>query len=257
MPTEHPIIFSTEMVRAILDCRKTQTRRIIKPQPISTEMCPAVVMMDVHSPSGLSWHSDMYGTNYLKCIYGKVGDTLWVRETWLLNGSGNTLRIQYKASDSEYRPDDKKWCGRLVSKHAPEHINEAQSMWDRHNEKIKGHKIPWRSPRFMPKWAARIFLEITNIRVERLQDISEDDILAEGIEGFGWDYVESSDGTGDKFMYWNDPKQDMPNWCPRNTTSCECIEDVFSWLWDSINAKRGFGWDKNPWVRVIEFKKVD
>ncbi len=227
---EHPILFSTEMVKAILDGRKTQTRRIAK----LPEKWHRGFKAFENNPNGAEEfviHGDC-GTETIYCPYGALGDRLWVRETWLLNGSANTLRIQYKASDSEYRPDDKKWCGRLVSKHAPEHISDAQNMWDKHNEKIKGLEIPWRSSRFMPKWAARIFLEITNIRVERVQDISWEDIIAEGCD--------VKKPTGDPAI------DDF-------TAGVEVI-DTFHWLWDSLNTKRGYGWDKNPWVWVIEFK---
>lgn len=231
---EHPIIFSTEMVRAVLDGRKTQTRRITGLKVINTKP-------DKWKSLGANWMRrflfeipnddvDKEKRFACSCPYGEVGDRLWVRETWLLNGSANTLRIQYKASDSEYRPDDKKWCGRLVSKHAPEHINEAQNMWDKHNEKIKGFEIPWRSPRFMPKWAARIFLEITNIRVERVQDIDAVEAEAEGMRR---------------------PKRLCPD------RHDEYILERFQKLWDALNAKRGYGWDKYPWVWVIEFKKLE
>lgn len=217
------------MVREILDGRKTQTRRVIRPQP-SNKFIFASIHPDC--PDYYRWLTDKRpgcGLIHNVKIPYKVGDRLWVRECWLLNGSANTLRIQYKASDSEYRPDDKRWCGRLVSKHAPKHIIEAQNMWNKHNEKITGHEIPWRSSRFMPKWAARIFLEITNIRVERVQDICEEDAKAEGV---------------------------------LNRLSCENPTDptgyveAFEVLWDSLNAKRGYGWDKNSWIWVIEFIRL-
>jgi len=144
---DHPLLFTTEMVKATLDGRKTQTRRV----PIERYR---------------NW---------------KVGDKIWVRETWLLNGSANILRMQYKASDSEYRPDDKRWCGRLVSKHAPEHINEAQNMWHKHEKEIKGYDLSWRPSIHMPKWVARIWLEITGLRVENVQDIDAVEAEYEGI----------------------------------------------------------------------------
>lgn len=204
---EHPILFSGDMAKAILEGRKTQTRRVIK-NPKRLE--------------GLM----LKGEEGEWCPYGKLGERLWVKEAFCYakmygyDAREDGGEFWYKATDSG---------------------------------QCEG---PYKSSRFMPKWAARIWLEITGLRVEQVQDISPDNIIAEGLESMGWDYAESSDGTGDKFMYWSDPTKNMPKWCPQNTTSCECIEDVFSWLWDSLNAKRGYGWDKNPWVWCITFKKI-
>ena len=140
-----PILFSGEMVRAILDGRKTQTRRVIKPQP------SAGVRRSVFVLSGLE---DGHGRE-LRCPYGRPGDTLWVRETFgvitqPLTGEKSAI---YKAT------------------HKPEFPNE-QLGFD-------GSK--WRPSIFMPKWASRITLKVTAVRVERVQEISNDDAHAEGI----------------------------------------------------------------------------
>ena len=180
---KRPIIFNTEMVQAILDGRKTQTRRVIKnPEKLEGLM--------------LSGEEENW------CPYGKIGDRLWVRETW-----ANILELSpeknlvYKATD---------WKGWLEYEVEP---------------------IKWSSPLFMPRWASRITLEITNIRVERLQDITEEDAEAEGIS---WSH---SGGPFD------------------NPEIIGAIEN-FAYFWDSLNAKRGYPWDSNPWVWVIEFKKI-
>lgn len=225
-----PIIFSDEMVRAILDGRKTQTRRPIKPQPI------------LHSPIGIAGQQiepiddntnmwavyinkrpaiwDIY-RNAFKCPYGKVGDTLWVRETWADVNSENGPAILYRAGqhyhfcvDDAYPVEYERypncqftmWCGDLLRGES-------------------GHN--WRSSIHMPKWASRITLEIINIRVERLWEISEMDARMEGIEPS--ETVMMKDGS-------------------------PCYTLPFRKLWTDIygidNPK---SWDANPYVWVIEF----
>lgn len=175
MKTEHPIIFSTDMVKAILERRATQTRRVIKPQPVSSEL-------------------------EASCPYGREGNTLWVRETW--------SPILFEVSDSPaadiiYRAD---WNSPLP------------------------YSGKWKSPCFMPRWASRITLRITEVSPERLQDITvggymlPSDVHKEGCPVKG-------DIVGEREAQW------------------------FIALWDSINAKRGFGWGENPWVWVITFEK--
>ena len=204
---EHPIIFTGDRPRGIIEGRITQTRRIIKPQPISTEMCPAFIMIDVQSPSGFSWHSDMYGTNHIKCTYGKVGDMLWVRETWQAG-------IEW---DDEKPSDIDPLCGG----------NDINYIADGKNPTEGWGKV--RPSIFMPRWAARIFLEITGMRDERVQDIDAVEAEAEGIRR---------------------PKRLCPD------RHDEYILERFQRLWDSINANRGYAWPQNPVVKVIEFKNI-
>ena len=167
---ERPIIFTTDMVKAILDGIKTQTRKVIKSQP---------------------WGMDkVYFTAFRKdyggrtCPYGQVGDRLWVRESFYTE-SGD---IWYKA-DGQTAP-----------------------MF-----------IKWKPSLFMPRWASRITLEITEVRVERLQEISDGDCQAEGCQ--------------------------YPQWRGSHTS----WKGAYKALWDSLNAKRGYGWEVNPWVWVISF----
>ena len=178
-----PIIFSTEMVRAILDGRKTQTRRVIKPQPES--------MKDGKLP---------------KCPY-QPGDILWVRETWYYEEHMHELtagdpdlpsgrykhRYICKASDPDYPVGNK----------------------------------GWRPSIHMPREAARLFLLVKAVRVERLQEITEEDVLAEGCGLASW------------------TQDDWPKTAG------------FAQLWDSLNAKRGYGWKNNDWVWVIEFERTE
>lgn len=183
-----PILFSAPTIRAILRGQKTQTRRIIKPQPPSDA------------------EGGFYPGN-LKCAYGTVGDRLWVRETWREAISDTHKCFAYRA-DNTYK------CG----KKPPD-----------------GYVPKWKPSIFMPKEACRIFLQIEQIKIERLQDISEEDAIAEGIENThiykGYRYYRDYEcGGGD----------------------LKPLESFRS-LWESINGKGS--WDVNPWVWVIKFSQ--
>jgi hypothetical protein len=195
--SEKPILFSTDMVRAILDGRKTQTRRVVKflhtgfhgltGQVMAHQEYKACYSMPKggfvfwSSACGQAYSDRAYrdDTGGYKCPYGAPGDLLWVRETW--GGAGT---IYYKASGD--MPD---WLAKA------------------------GYK--WRPSIFMPRWASRITLRITDVRVERLEEITEEDAIAEG---------------------------------------CKSV-DKFKILWDNINQARGYSWLSNPWVWVISFEQ--
>ena len=216
---EKPIIFSTEMVRAILEGRKTMTRRVVKPQPSH----------DVFVPDEGFIHCTEDGTicgQYLvlnppddacaevaefpvKSRY-KPGDVLWVREAWCKNENPNSPNY----GGYEYYAD-------YEGAHC-------QSL------------IKWRSPIHMPRKAARIFLKVKNIQVERLQDITEEDAEAEG--AIDWICQQHNNGT------WIDNAM--------RGAACAKPKRAFALLWNSIYEKH-FGWDQNPWVWVIEFEKVE
>lgn len=207
---EHPIIFSTDMVKAILDERKTQTRRIMKPQP---ELIPD----DVPTYYGEKywWSSrefrsmvrlpDDIGCMPSQCPYGQVGDRLWVRETFAIN-----------------------FKGQIMTKAQKEYLADMLDI----TEQVNKINIKWTSPYFMKKENAPHWLEITEVRVERVQEITEQDVLAEGIPSF----------TLAKGVLASKPPD--PRW-------------AFIELWDSLNAKRGYGWEVNPWVWVISFNLVN
>lgn len=190
--SERGIIFSGEMVRASLDGRKTQTRRIIKPQP------------NYMKRAGESDKEMIANIAKRKCPYGDVGDRLYVREAYqIIKSCGVTVWGTYLADKKPFE----------------------QILTHREHNLFDARKKPYAktSGQFMYKSLARIWLEITNIRVERVQDIDENDAYREGCE-----------------LYTPE-------------TNLDCVR-TFSRLWDSLNAKRGYGWDKNPWVWVIEFK---
>jgi len=197
-----PILFSTQMVKAILEGRKTQTRRIIKPQPPETVMNPVHLANDVLSPSGYSFISDEFGEIPIKSKY-KTEDILWVRETWVWEGETKYTDIQ-QIGWFFYKAD----------------FNEGEGP------------TKWKPSIFMPKEAARIFLEVTNVRVEKVQDISEEDAMSEGIN--------------------------LPNYAEQAIKDVKYPEpsEIFMELWDSINGKK-YPWSSNPWVFVYEFKKIE
>lgn len=190
---ERPVIFSGPMVRAILDGRKTQTRRIVK------DTGYYAIDSAIHGNEVAERELKSLAAN---CPYGEIGDLLWVRETWAIGEDVDPVLHQAKAIRYlRYRSDG----GCL------------EDEWHNYGR--------WRSPIYMPRWASRITLEITGIRVERLQDISETDAKAEGCK-------ESVCLPGDCGTF---------------------VPDFFN-RWAEINGVESY--EANPWVWVIEFKKV-
>jgi hypothetical protein len=189
---ERPILFTGAMVRALLDGSKTQTRRVVKPQPLAAEfgMCRLV---------------DSQGRP-IACPYGQPGDRLWVRETFALSvvdPDGGSPQDEPDNWDVFYRADPEQPGGGWTD--------------------AEGNEIaaPWKPSIHMPRWACRILLEITRVRVERLQDISYEDARAEGVDLAVWAGI---------------------------------AINGYKALWESINGAGS--WDANPWVWVVEFKRV-
>ena len=222
---EKPILFNSEMIKVVLEGRKTQTRRVVKNESDKfyveslnariCEICKHGNEFEFGKHCGICRPTKIkptykdYSEFELKCPYGQIGDKLWVRETFThYRGFGEDVKpdapIIYKA--------DKDDCGQY-----PVTVDG--------KECLVSQKMPWKPSIFMPKKCCRIWLEIIDIRVERVQDISEIDCIAEGTRR----------------------PEDYPY---------ICYVDEFELLWDSINAKRGYSWASNPWVWVVEFKKV-
>ncbi len=250
---EHPILFSGPMVRAILDGSKIQTRRVMKPQiDLSTwPLKPGALEKEKewrYMPRVADWHhieENMWGLfnksdspsavpyTGIKCPFGNPGDRLWVRETWRyawINAEmsfGDFHTVQFKSGFGvlPFRTDWKKFYG-------PKVLNES---WDEGGG-IGTRFGKWRPSIHMPRWASRITLEVVSVRVERVQEISIKDCIAEGI----------------------DPK------APLNDKGTGARErDTFAELWDSINRKgsnvgcySGPHWETNPWVWVVEFENA-
>lgn len=240
-----PILFSTQMVKAILEGRKTQTRRIIKPQP-SKQLFDANMGYWSEEPKNLK-------QPYLKAKY-QVGDILWVRETWKVgswNDFDEKVAFDYKAyPDLKNTPwvyyNDYDRFLELLSKCLCELDGLGiEPIVDEDNEmfyyKWEAGQSPfkWKPSIHMPREAARIFLKVTGVRVERLQDISEEDAIAEGIERIA-DY-----GTTGYKLYTQ----------PDAAFSDIDAKWSFESLWHSINGEES--WNENPFVWVYDFERIE
>jgi hypothetical protein len=208
MTKERPILFNGAMVRSLLASTKTQTRRVVKPQPFAANdpamkariHRPGVAMFGVlaHAAIGDEW----------ACPYGQPGDQLWVRET-------------FSGPHHQERHPPRDW-----------HSTDPIHYWADGNPEYGD----WTKPRpgmFMPRWASRITLEVTEVRVERLQDISEADALAEGIvklQGGGYGLP-----AGEHYHHF-DPRQSYLS------------------LWGAINGEGSV--ESNPWVWAVSFRRL-
>ena len=229
---ERPILFNAEMVKAILSGRKTQTRRVMKDQPTD---CFSPMNMGLEQDYTARWYTpgivDKHG--YLQpakkeifgvadehegyeCPIGAIGDQLWVRETFAALACGS------------YEPEKPSLTGTYqeVRYFATDRLAGCDAG-------VRGYN--WRPSIHMPRWASRINLLITGVRVERLQDISQEDAQAEGFELSGW----------------------VPSYSnPDNAGFDETLTpyDNFAETWESIYGQRS--WLLNPWVWVIEFEHL-
>ncbi|HBX3770285.1 TPA: hypothetical protein MHZ58_05895 [Klebsiella pneumoniae subsp. pneumoniae] len=208
---ERGMIFNGEMVRAILDGRKTQTRRPVK-FPVHDKNLGCEL-------AGNELAGELSAGNYLNSAFGKPGDRIWVRETWNKYGGLLTYRADHDWID------------------------------DMRKETVCTAK--WVPSIHMPRWASRILLEITGVRVERLNAISEEDAQREGVHTEVWDQtvVARNYAARDEFFqFWS---EDMPHYVEMN----QLYRSSFRSLWESIYGADS--WQANPWVWVIEFKRVE
>jgi hypothetical protein len=216
--TDHPILFSGPMVRALLDGRKTQTRRVITKQA-------ALDAVAVFGPEFLT----LPGNRDLLPIRAVIGDRLWVRETWQAHSwATDCVTIRYRAEEKTKGftaqieqipyPDGDKNAFKFVACKGPNH---------------------WRPGIHMFRWASRLTLTVTDVRVQRLQQISEKDAIAEGCSPF--------------FDEDNPEIMKGPNGTEHRMAPLKGPRDAFRNLWDSLNADRGFGWADNPWVAAFTF----
>lgn len=192
---ERPILFSGPMVRAIIDGRKTVTRRIAKPVKHPD-------LGNIYTPGALVLENEPQHVIDRACPYGQPGDRLWVRETFAVYGDKKMHVIHYRAD-------------------RPYHVGQ------------KG--MGYKPSIHMPRWACRILLEITAVRVERLQDISEEQAEAEGVKGEPCDHARQACAD---IGCWGDT-----------------AKGAFGFLWESLNGSGS--WAANPWVWVVEFKRVE
>ena len=221
---ERPILFNAEMVRAILEGRKTQTRRVmafpgkrwelVEPKKRFGRIVSKHPKKDkfgvfIHAPDPTFPENDI-----IVSPYGEKGDQLWVREKWRTNiemDSMSPKHIELWEASKGRGPLE------LVD------VEYSAGMKDANDGKLKGR---WRSSIHMPRWASRIQLEVIDVRVEQVQDITEEDARNEGYPG-----LSSSGYKSPTVWFWD--------------------------LWDSINKERGFGWESNPLVWVVEFKRIE
>ncbi len=210
---ERPILFSTEMVRAILAGQKNQTRRVIKIQP---DDVGAIKLTQGWQGDGHRWYFTsnsgkvgIFKPLFIKCPYGQVGDLLWVKEAWFNpNYERGEFRSPYLTLYKALEPD------------------------------VTWGDFKWKSARFIPKVYARIWLEITGVRAERLQDISEEDAKSEGC------------------MAWFPPYEIYPGCKEEYNERGGSYRNGFHDLWQQINEKKN-PWLGNPYVWVVEFKRIE
>ncbi|WP_373631360.1 morphogenetic protein [Klebsiella variicola subsp. variicola] len=201
--TERGMIFNSEMVRAILDGRKTQTRRPVK-FPVHDKNLGCEL-------AGNELAGELSAGNYLNSAFGKPGDRIWVRETW---------QAIHDYCDENGHVDERRYA-RSIPRHRGNYWHPVyEEAWG--NESREDREFPWRPSIHIPRWASRILLEITDVRVERLRSMSQDDARAEG--------VIAASGPMEAGL-------------------------AFRELWDSIYGEES--WKANPWVWVIEFKRVE
>lgn len=222
-----PILFSTPMGQALLEGRKTQTRRIFKVKD------PVGKFHQIDHPDEEIIRFDDGTWNYRSvgglsgpypCPFGAIGDVLWVRESFI---AGQKMENDDFLYDEGGDPIDHIWYK------ADGDLN----AWFNGDETTEN--VPWKPSIHMPKAACRLFLQITDIRVERLQSISEEDAKAEGIEPNG-------EQSGDEWFHYMRDFDDFPAFSPQ--------ESFFS-LWEKINGKESL--DANPYVWVISFLRIN
>lgn len=254
---EKPILFSTPMVQAILRGEKTQTRRVVNPKYLCGN--------EDYVEHGVLMISDEFGDFYNAIDYlarYKVGDTLWVRETWKPGAwlEDGRVAVDYKASPEltktpwienfpGFERYYEKWTNELLKK-GLKSDSDGCFHWDHGKSPLN-----WRPSIFMPRAAARIFLEVVNVRVERLHDITEEDAIAEGVGTA--DSVLSYGGDSFISYTWHGLKHlgfkgdDSFN----GYSNASNARESFQSLWYSINGKES--WDDNPFVFVYEFGRVE
>lgn len=214
-----PILFTDEMVRAILAGLKTKTRRPLKPQP------------------------DEGRKGSFSCPFGQVGDRLWVRETFCLEhqvekdqppsfGDSRPIRWEFAGMESDPEGADSMWL--------QPHYRATDPTPELDYEDSDGDPtVRWKPSLHMPRWASRITLEITDIRIEQVQEITEHEAIKEGVLDHRFNGYESIS---------EEEIRELLNGSPKVAFRC---------LWYSLYEKKGLGWNANPWVWVLTFRRVE
>lgn len=242
--TERGMIFNAEMVRAILDGRKTQTRRIVNWHGLNEGLNLNFSGLKVREyPNGWVIESESRSSSEWRCKptpcpFGSIGDRIWVRETWATLGNEDGCYVDWEENLCK---GDERSAARIYRASCEQRPGDYglwsipdDACWKPHteNQKFEG---AWRPSIHMPRWASRILLEITDVRVERLNSISENDAQAEGVaklRGGFWQHYQ-------------------PGWTQHQLSA----RGSFVTLWKSIYGEES--WNSNPWVWVIEFKRIE
>lgn len=233
---EKPILFSAPMIKAILAGKKTQTRRIMNPQPTgdASKKWPDPDRWALSFPKGRTMLSLEEAS--IACPYGGRGGALWVRETWYCDdytaGDFTAARVGYVGKGPSDAEIIEKWKSSLDFR-ATHDCRSYEAGCPCADE---DGRSGWRPSIFMPRWASRITLKIVEVRAERLMAITDQDAFAEGV----------TPATPDGYVFGPDDGKTNPSTSPR---------DAFMRGWDLINAERA-AWATNPWVWVVSFKDV-
>lgn len=225
---ERPIIMTAHSVQQILAGVKTQTRRVLKPQP-GEGWRHTGELIEIHNMAKENPLDHVMGMGFCNadgdegyaCPHGAPGERLWVKESWhpksnagYLNEDDGSITVIYSADGARAYFDD---CGGVMP-----------DDWTLPAATKKGRPL---TPLFMPRWASRLMLEVTGLRVERLVEISPADVIAEGVECL--------------------PEEGTLSWA----TNCR---DRFAMTWNAINGRRkGCAWRDNPWVWIVEFRRLE
>lgn len=245
---ERPILFSGPMVKAILAGAKTQTRRVV-PEPRAAKLYgrrsdPSRHFADPGLGDGPYLHWFYTGGDIgddaqavrVDCKYGAVGDRLWVRETWYDD-------FERKPGEAHELNTDRFDDGRVEGiEYRASHDCASFEAGCPCNPDGDGKRSEWRPSIYMPRWASRLTLEITGVRLQRLQEITDEDAKAEGVTPLG------SIGA-------DQPILDTPR--RGRTQGSDPHVLAFGVLWDTINADRGFPWVSNPFVWAVRFRLVE
>ena len=267
---ERPILLNTDMVRAVLENRKTQTRRVVNSRTYSdfhSEFSYTGCLYNGATPdTGLTDEHQFDARRcfeQIRCPYGKPGDLLWVRETWRLGAwsEDQVVAIDYRAGNCARKEwlkvEDPEEFERLWI----QSTDECASIFgqqDNYTWPVGESPLRWRPSIHMPRWASRLVLEITDVHVERVQDISNEDAFAEGVQI----PVTEEGGLCIDLTSKHRPTQYMENQVYKGnevpfTNEYMTMRPHFAALWDSVATKPSFRWEHNPWVWVVKFKLLN
>lgn len=282
---ERPIPFTARQVRAALDGTMTQTRRLVKPQPEDHhwQYAPALASRYEHrvrlmeTSDGPRWRfshaldgrEDQISTEWKRCPYGQPGDLLWVRETfgWVTNTNGlEWLHDRPHIHSEDFPADDGHYADALIYRADGEiewTDDDGSVIYNKRGEE----RSLWQPSIHMPKWAARLWLEVVEVRCERLQDISEEDAKAEGLlaqEGDGGAPGAGYKWTGTGYNGGSFNANGPMFHAPAADGLCACKAGgrlppavcAFRELWNRINGKRS-PWESNPWVWALTFRRTE